>query len=457
MTRPESEGRRVSAAAESGLALGGAGTIPVSQSGSPGQHGAVPSHSGRSILGWRPGRTFAALSNYHLRILLLGNFLQFGAMQMQMLVRGVLVYQLTGSFAALGTVSLANAVPGLLFSLVGGVVADRAPKKTIIQFGQLTNMANAAILALLAGAGVLSFSHLVISAVIQGGLQALMMPSRQSIIPDIVGREGLTNAIALNTSTQNVMQLAGPALGGLLLALLSPAAVFWVMVALYGGAILFTIQLPKHPPFAFAGNGRRRPGGLRDISQGLRYVASDPTIRLLILVNFGIVILAFPYQMMLPGFVHEVLRRGPASQGLLMSASGLGAVVGSLIVASMRDTGRGFRMMGYGVVIGFALLAFASSSNFYITLPIMVVLGTGLAGRMSTGQALIQSYSADEFRGRVTAVWLMQFSLVQFGTFAVGILSEVAGPQIAIGGLAVTLIATMGMLYLFVPALRHLE
>jgi len=388
----------------------------------------------------------------------MGNFMQFGAMQMQMLVRGVLVYQLTGSFAALGLVALANAIPGLAFSLVGGVVADRAPKKTIIQISQATNMVNAVALALLAGAGVLNFHHLMISAVLQGGINAVMMPSRQSFIVDVVGRERLTNAIALNTSVQNVMQLVGPGLGGALLAFMSPAAVFWFMGALYLGSVLSTMRLPKHPAFAYTGAaGRRRPGGLKDVVQGLQYVARDPIVRTLIVVNFFIVIVAFPYQMMLPGFVHEVLKRGPASQGILMSTSGVGAIVGSLVVASMRDTRRGRLMIGYGMLIGCALLAFAISTSFYITMPIMLVLGVGMSGRMSAGQALIQSYSADEYRGRVTAVWLMQFSIVQFGTFGVGILSELAGPQVAIGSLAVALIATMIIVLLFVPRIRNLE
>src|SRR6185436_13276307 len=139
-----------------------------------------------------------------------GNVLQFGSMQMQLLVRGVLVFQLTGSFAALGTMALANAIPGLLFAPIGGVIADRAPKKTVIQLAQLYNVGNAAILAVLAAGffGLhLAFWHLFLSAFLQGGINSMMMPSRQSIISDLVGRERLMNAVALNTSGQNLMQL----------------------------------------------------------------------------------------------------------------------------------------------------------------------------------------------------------------------------------------------------------
>lgn len=408
-------------------------------------------------------QTFSALSNPHFRLLYCGNMLQFGAMQMQMLVRGVLVYDLTGSFAALGLVSLANAIPGLIFSLLGGVVADRYPKKTVIQTAQVINMLNAAMLALLAWSGILRFEHLLASAVMIGGVNAIMMPSRQSIIPDLVGREKLMNAVALNTSAQNLMQLIGPGLGGAMLAFASPAAVFGLNSALYFGAVTFTFRLPKKPVFSYgeqnarAGVVKKKAGGLRDIAEGLKYVASDKTIRTLIAVNFLIVTVSMPYSMMLPGFVKEVLHKGSSTQGLLMSTSGVGAMVGSLIVASLPGEGRGRLFMMYATLLGFALIAFSFSTNYLITLPIMLIIGVGTAGRMSLGQVLIQSYSADEYRGRVMAVWMMQFNLVAFGTFGAGMLAEFVGPQLAIGGMAVWLVIAMGLVAIFVPSFRKME
>ena len=177
---------------------------------------------------------------------------------------------------------------------------------------------------------------------------------------------------------------------------------------------------------------------------------------MLIIVNFMIVIVAMPYTMLLPGFVREVLHKGPGEQGLLMSISGIGAIVGSLVVASAGEHGRGKLMLMWGAVMGVALIGFAISTNYWVTLPIMLLIGAGQAGRMSIGQVLIQSYSADEFRGRAMSVWMMQFSLVQFGTFFVGILAEFIGPQLAIGGLAFMMVVAMGLLALFVPRIREL-
>lgn len=402
-------------------------------------------------------RRFASLSNAHFRLLFIGNLLQFGSMQMQQLVRGILVFQLTGSFAYLGAVAMANAIPGLLFAPVGGVLADRASKKTIVQLGQGYNAINAAILAVLAGTGLLRIEHLMISAVLQGAVNSMMMPARQSIISELVGRDKLMNAIGMNTSGQNLMQLAGPAMGGVILATTSPADVFWVMAAMYAIAVTFTVRIPKKPMFAYEGARTQHRGGIGDLLEGVRYVAKDPPIRTLIVVNFIIVLATQPYQMMMPGFVHEVLKKGAAEQGVLLTITGIGALAGSFIVASLSERNRGRVLLTVAAVAGVALIAFAMSTNYLITMPIMLIVGATQATRMSLGQVLIQSYSKDEFRGRVMAVWFMQFSLVQVGTFAVGILSEVLGPQLAIGGLAAAMLVALAFITAFVPRMRNLQ
>jgi MFS family permease len=222
------------------------------------------------------------------------------------------------------------------------------------------------------------------------------------------------------------------------------------------------MRLPAHPLFAYAGEraatrGRRGAGSVRDLVAGMKYVASDRVVRLLILVNFMIVVVAMPYTMLLPGFVREVLDRGPGVQGLLMSVSGLGAIAGSLVVASLAPHHRGRLMIIWGALLGVALVAFAASTNVWLTLPIMLFIGIGQAGRMSMGQVLIQTYSAPEYRGRALAVWMMQFYLVQFGTFFVGILAELIGPQLAIGGLAFFMVVGMGGAMLFLPTIRDLD
>ncbi|MGE3857055.1 MAG: MFS transporter, partial [Dehalococcoidia bacterium] len=209
-------------------------------------------------------------------------------------------------------------------------------------------------------------------------------------------------------------------------------------------------------PGARPRRGRSR-GSLADVADGMRYAWRDPALRAVIGVNFLIVIVAMPYTMLLAGFVESVLHRDGFALGMLSTAQGVGALAGSFVIASAAPRRRGRMMIGWGAFLGVTIVAFAVSTNYWLTMGIMVLVGAGQAGRMAIGQVLIQTYAADEYRGRVTAVWFMQFSLVQFGTFFVGLLSEAVGPQWAIGGLAGGMVLAMGLVYAFVPRMRDLE
>ena len=178
---------------------------------------------------------------------------------------------------------------------------------------------------------------------------------------------------------------------------------------------------------------------------------------MLLLVNFLIVIVSLPYTQLLPGFVAAVLQRGPFEQGMLQSVQGIGALIGAVIVASAAAVRRGKMLIWAGALLGGAIVAFSISTNYWITMPIMVVLGFGQAQRMALGQVLIQEYAEEEYRGRVVSVLFMQFGLVQFGTFVVGILAHAFGPQLAIGGMAVMLLCTMGAVALLSPTIRDLD
>ncbi|MDP6605979.1 MAG: MFS transporter, partial [Dehalococcoidia bacterium] len=321
-------------------------------------------------------RTFDSLSVPAFRWYLLAQLGSFGAMNMQMLVRSVIVFQLTGSYAALGTTSLFTAIPGLGLTMFGGLVADRFPKKRVVQVGQTGSAVMALIIGTLLFTDRLQFWHLLASSVVQGTIMALMMPSRQAMMPEVVGMDRLMNATALGMGTMNLMRLVGPAGGGFLLATMGGEWVYFVIVGFYLWSVLMLAKVPlvsaamsvagaagagmrssmggpagSRPAGTgmrpggiggpggmggMGGPGRRRGGGeLGEIWNGLRYIRHNPTIMTLLLTSLAMVIFSMPYQMMLPGYVLDVLGGGPEMVGLLMSITSVGSLGATLVIASM--------------------------------------------------------------------------------------------------------------------------
>ena len=418
-------------------------------------------------------RTFESVSSTRFRWYFLSMFSLFGAMNMQMLVKGVLVFQLTGSFAALGALSLANAIPGLLVSLPGGVIADRVPKKIIQQVGSTLNALNTLAIAILLVAGVLRWEHLLINAAIQGVIQGLMMPARQAMLSDIVYPRQIMNAVALNNAGMNFSRIMMPALGGIMLAKMDAYWVFFLMAGLYMLAVATMFKVPSKPleippeemiaPDADGHGGRggrgqrRSAAGIGDIVDGFRYMLRDRRVGVLLLINFLMVLFSMPYMQLLPGFVKTVLNGGPELQGVLMGVTGVGSVVAALAVASLPSRNRGRLLIIGGFVLGVALTVFSFSSAMWITVPAMVVLGVGQSMRMALSNGLVQAYSDEQYRGRVMSIYMMEMNLVQFGTFGVALMAEVIGVQWALGLTSIALIVLAVATYLFVPRLRGIQ
>ncbi len=401
------------------------------------------------------GGTFDSLRLPLFRWFFLSQMGQSGAMQLQQLLRGYLVFTLTGSFAALGVMSLAQAVPMLSLSLAGGVLADRLPRKHIVQAGQMVNATNAGLMALLVATGWLRVEYLIASAVLQGVVMSLMMPARQAMIPDVVGPSRLMNAIALNSAGMQSMRLFAPGLGGALTALAGADWAYGLTAALYLVAIAAIVPLP----LALEGDRHlnERLSAVGDAVRGLRYVAGDPTLRVLLLVNQVTVVLAMPYILLLPGFVEEVLGGGAGELGLMMSITGIGSVAGSLAIASLPDRRRGMLLMGSSAFLGVALLAFSLSDTFWLSALLMIGVGLGSAVRMAASNVLVHAYVEDEYRGRVMSVYMSQFSLLFIGAFLMGLLSETFGVQAVLAVVSAALTVFSLAVIVLVPRMRELQ
>lgn len=445
---------------QSGIAAGVHGGSPALESARPAES---PHASGARAVGLR---TFDALRNRSFAWFFASMLAQFSSMHIQMVVTPWLVYELTGSYAALGTIALVSAVPGLALGFVGGVVADRAPKKIVVQAGQAVSGLATLAVALLLAYDMLVYQHLLALAAVQGAVFAIVGPARQAWIPEIVGLARLTNAVALNMAGLNVTRMGVPALGGILIALIAPAGVFFVMAALIFVAMVTLTPVTRYEgsdaaeggavPMAASRGGHGVSGGLHDIVAGLRYIAADRIVFMLLMVNFFIVLMSMPYMQMMAGFVKQVLGAGPEQLGVLWSVTGIGSLAGSLAIASMPNRGRGKVFLISALVLGLALGAFAFSTWFWVTAVIMVVVGIGQAGRMSLGNILVMEYTQQAYQGRVMSVFMMEFSLVSFGTFLVGMLAEVVGIQWAIGSTALALVMVAAVGLLWVPRVRDL-
>ena len=234
------------------------------------------------VAGVASARTFDSLHDRDFRWFFLATLSQNAAMNIQLLVRGFLVFQLTGSYAALGTMAIVHAISMLGVSLYGGVLADRRSKRMLLQGGQIVAALTAGAVALLLFGGLLRYEHLLIAAFAQGASSGLMMPARQSMAPEIVGLAQLQNAVALNTAGMNMMRLFGPAFAGLMLAIVDPEWIYVIMTALFLLSVVMLARVPKRTP---AARSMRAAGAVEDLREGFAYILRTPTVFVLLSVS----------------------------------------------------------------------------------------------------------------------------------------------------------------------------
>jgi MFS family permease len=383
---------------------------------------------------------------------------QWFAMSMQLVVRSLLIYRLTGSGAILGGMALAHAIPTLLLSLFGGAVADRVQKKYVLVAGQVGSAVISLVVALALTFGYLSKENpgswwlLIATAALQGVIMGFMMPSRQAIIPEIVGERQVMNAISLNNMGMNTFRLVAPALAGFLVDAFNFAVIYYLTTIMYLLATLCAVFLPRTSKMTIRGSS-----ALTDILEGLQYVRRETTVLIILVFTLIGIICGFPFQFLLPMITEDILKVGATGMGLLLSISGLGAILGSLVLASLPSRKRGGMMLLSSLIMGLALTGFAFSHWWYPSLVIAVFIGLGQTGVMTLGNTLVQYYADADYRGRVMSFHMMGIGFASLGTFFAGILSESVGVQWSIGGLAMILALVSIVGLLFIPRLRKLD
>jgi MFS family permease len=402
--------------------------------------------------------TFSSFKNPTYRIYFGGMIGQMAAMNMQNLARSLLIYLLTNSPAILGIMSFANAVPMLIFSLYGGVIADRVQKKYVLLIGQAVSAVVSLVVAIALHIGYLSSENpeswwvLIATSIVQGATMGLMQPSRQAIISEIVSEEELMNAISLNTMGMNSLQIIAPAITGFLIDAIGFAAVYYAMTGTYLIAVVFFFLLPKTSAMGSVGTK-----AIDNIKAGLKYVRNDKPIFLVLIFSLIVVFLSMPYGMLMPIFAEDILKVGASGMGILLSVAGIGSILGSIVLASLPNKKRGVMMLASGILLGIALSVFSFSKSWPLSLGFIVLVGLGQTGRMTLSNTLLQYYVDNRYLGRVMSIYMMQFGLTSFGTFIAGMIAEAVGTPWALGSFSmVLLLASIGAMF-FLPTLRKLK
>ena len=395
----------------------------------------------------------ASLSEPDFRNFWLGMLFLMGAVQMQMIAQGYLVYDLTDSAALLGLVNSGFALPMLMLALFGGAVADRMDRKKIIQLGQAAFLVNALVVAITVLTGVIAWYHLLAASMVMGALFSFVMPARQAIIPNLVRPENLTNAIALNSAGMSATTLLAPAFAGVLYAAIGPEGVYFVLAGLGLVAVLITGLLPKTGGKPAEANARI----LADIRAGLGYIKRTRMVLVLLAMGLATALLAMPFRFLMPIFVVDIYRRGPEAMGLLVSLMGLGALAGSLFMAQVGRWKRGLLLMGTTFLTGVALLLVAMLPFYMVALVLMLALGIGDAGRRTLNQALMMEVTEDRYRGRVMSVFMLNFALMPLGVLPAGIAAQYLGGRLVVGTLAVMLLTFTSVYLVTQKQLRSLN
>ncbi|MBC7228212.1 MAG: MFS transporter [Thermoflexales bacterium] len=399
--------------------------------------------------------TFAALRYRNYRLWFVGQALSLMGTWMQSVAQGWVVYQITGSRFALGAISFASTIPTLFLMLPAGAVADRVSRRNLLIWTQTAMMLCAFILTALTATGVLQVWHVAVLAFALGVANSFDAPARQSLAVEMVeDRRDLMNAIALNSTMFNLGRVVGPAIGGVVLAALGPAWCFGLngisFLAVIGA--LLGMRLPPR-----SASNPREPL-VRQIAIGLRYVLSSAPVRTIVLLMAVSTLFGFSYSTLMPAYAVDVLRVGETGLGFLTTSVGIGALVSSLTVASLGHVRRKGRLLLAGsCLFPAALLGFAFSRSFPLSLALLAVAGFGFVLQNTTSNTVVQMLVPDHLRGRVMAVYTLTFfGTMPFGSLLVGSIAQVWGPTAGVAmGAAVTLACALWIL-LAQPAMLRL-
>lgn len=364
-------------------------------------------------LSW--SRTFAAFKYRNYRLWFIGQLASMVGTWMQSTAQGYLVYQLTRSPAYLGYVGFVGGIPSWLLMIYGGVISDRMSRRTLLVITQTAMMALAFILALLTFANVVQPWHIIVMAFFLGVANAFDAPARQAFVLEMVEREDLVNAIALNSSMFNLATVVGPAVAGAVYAIVGPAWCFTINGVSFL-AVIVALLMMHIKPFVVR---EKASSAIQDLKEGFRYVSKHQVIRVLMIVAIVYGLFAMGYATIIPAWAVSILGGDAGTVGLLQSARGLGSLIAALVIASLGRFSWKGKMLTVGTLL-FPILLLVFSVITWTPLSLLVLVGVGLGQMLLWNMlnTLIQTLVNDDLRGRVMG-W---YSLTFFGAMPIGAL-----------------------------------
>src|SRR5436190_755530 len=362
--------------------------------------------------------TWRALRNRNFQLFFAGQLISLTGTWMQSVAQSWLVYRLTGSAILLGLVGFSGQIPVFLLAPLGGAAADRRNRHRILIATQSCALVLAFALAALTLSHRVQVYHVFLLAAVLGLVNAFDIPARQAFVVDMVGKEDLVNAIALNSSMVNGARIVGPAIAGILVASIGEGWCFFCngvsYIAVIAGLLMMTVDVPSRTP--------HEASAIADILEGFRFVGSSAPVRALMLLLGLVSLTGMPYAVLMPVFADRILHSGASGLGILMGASGFGAFLGAVSLAVRH----GWRGLGSWVAyasagFGLSLIAFSYSRWFWLSALLLLPIGFSMMIEMAASNTLLQVMVPDHLRGRVMAVYSMMFmGMAPFGALLAG-------------------------------------
>lgn len=399
---------------------------------------------------------FSSLRHRDYRLLWIGTLLMSAGQWIQEVTLGWLMYDMTGSAALLGAMNGFRALPFLVFGPIAGVAADRLDRRRLLLLTQPVLAITTMVMGVLVLFRMVEVWHLFVFTFLTASMWSITQPVRQTLVPNLVPKRDLVNALAINSMGFNIMKVVGPALGGLLIAGFGASGNYFVQGFAYS-ALMLTIYFMHAPPTPASA---RNSSALSNLSEGFKYVKSTPLVLGLIVISLIPHMLSLPItNALMPVFQKDVLGVGPEGLGLLLASPGIGAVIATFIMAAgaNRMKRKGLLMMCELALLGASIILFAQMRSLPMAMLALLCMGACQMSYMTTANMLVQVVVPDQLRGRVMSIWMINQGLGPIGALFAGISTELIGAPHTATWMGAAVILLVFFVAWRVPRIRQIE